>query len=115
MSNERRANERINAALPINYETIDTAEKHYGNTISKDISPGGIKILIDKFYPHKTKFLLRVQLGNNHKMIEGVTESVWSFNEPYSNRYHSGLRFIDMNKEYQNILKQFISIQTILV
>lgn len=115
MPEERRAYERISASLPINYETLDTADKKYGTTLSRDISQGGIKILFDRFYALKTKFLLKVELENNHKIFEGIAESVWSVDDTRSNRYYNGLRFIDITKENQDILKQYINIQTILV
>lgn len=110
MANERREYERLSISMPINYETLETPEKRCGETSSKDISQGGIKIILDRFYPHQTKFLLKVNLENVHRVIESIAETVWSFNEPYSNRYCAGLRFTEMNRENRNILKQYLSI-----
>ena len=110
MASVRREYKRINVSLPINYATLEMPEKRCGETACKDISQTGIKILLDRFYPHQAKFLLKVNLENAHRVIEGVAETVWSFNEPYSSRYYAGLRFAEMNRENANILKQYLSI-----
>lgn len=113
MVDEKRKHKRINVSLPVNYATLEIPEKRCGNAVCKDISQGGVKIILDRFYPHKTKFLLKVDLENVRRVIESIAETIWSFNEPYSNRYYAGLQFIDMNKENKNILKQYINVQEV--
>ena len=110
MANERRESKRAVVSLPVNYATLEIPQKRCGDTVCKDISQEGIKILLDRFYPHQTKFLLKLNLENAHRVIESVAETAWSFNEPYSNRSYTGLRFTDMNKENKNILKQYLSV-----
>ena len=108
MIKERRTNKRINVSLPINYEILDGNERKCGHTICKDISNEGIKIILDKFYPNRSKFLIKVNLENMHRVVESVAESIWSFNESYSNRYYNGLKFTDINIENQKLLKDYV-------
>lgn len=110
---ERRQYNRINITLPINYETLETPHKRVGTTVCKDISLAGARIHFDSFYPQKTKFLLKFNFENTHLLVEGIAETAWSVNEHYSNNYSSGVRFTEMNKENQSILKQYIDVQTI--
>lgn len=113
MVSEKRKDKRIHVSLPIDYSPLEIPEKRCGNAAGKNLSQGGLKIILDKFYPHKTKFLLKVNLESMHRVIESIAETVWSFNESYSNRYFAGLQFTDMNKENKEILKQYLTMQEI--
>lgn len=113
MWNEKRINRRITVSLPINYETIDIPKKMIGHTVSKDISEGGLKILLERFYPPHTKFLIRLNINQINRTIESIAETVWSFNMHSSNQYLNGLRFIDLGKQNQNLLKEYIFVKNI--
>lgn len=111
---EKRLNKRINISLPINYETLGLDRKELGNTISKDISETGIKLILKEFYPPQTKFLIQINLKGINKAIETVVETVWSFNIQFSNAYYNGLRFIELNARNKEILSEYIATTQLL-
>jgi len=113
MWQEKRQTRRLSLSLPINYEVLDTEEKEASNTISKNISEGGLKVVFKKFYPPKTKFLLRINLEGINKVIETIAETAWSFNMHFSNTYYSGLRFIYLDPKKQQMIKEYITIKGI--
>lgn len=113
MLQEKRLNKRISLSLPINYESLETTRKELDTTVSRDISEGGVRLVFHKFYPPKTKFLLKIGLEGIDKIIEAIAEIVWSFNAQFSNRYYSGLRFLEMDSSEQKILKEYLGIQGI--
>jgi len=114
MFQEKRIHKRVNVSVPINYETIENPLKRYGHTLSKDISENGIKIAMERFCPPKTKFLLRINLEEINKTIESLAETIWSFNIRASNRYHNGMRFIDMNQENKTALREYVTIKSLI-
>jgi c-di-GMP-binding flagellar brake protein YcgR len=113
MFQEKRLNKRISLSLPINYESLETNKKELDATVSRDISEGGLRLTFHKFYPPKTKFRLKINLGGIDKIIETIAETVWSFNAQFSNRYYSGLRFLEMGVPEQKMLKEYLEIQGI--
>lgn len=113
MREERRINKRITLSLPIDYKYLETDKKEYNSAISKDISEGGVRLLFHRFYPPKTRFLLKINLEGLNKIIETIAEIAWSFNAQFSNMYNCGLRFLEINTSDQRILKEYIEMQEI--
>jgi c-di-GMP-binding flagellar brake protein YcgR len=113
MTEEKRINKRITLSLPINYEVLNTKVKDRENTVSKDISESGIKLIINKFYPPKTKFLIKIYLESINKTIETITETVWSSRLRFSNLYFCGMRFLEINMPNKNLLREYITIKSI--
>ncbi len=110
---EKRLYKRITLSLPINYEILDTDKKELDHTVCKDISEGGLKLIVKKFYPPKTKFLIKIDIPEMNKMITAIAETVWSFNMRFSNRYYNGLRFCDLNTPSKKLLNEYISMEGI--
>lgn len=114
MWKEKRRHTRLTLSLPVNYEVLETDKKEISDTICKDISEGGIKLMLKKFYPPKTKFLLKINLEGVNKIIETMAETAWSFNMHLSNMYHSGLCFVNLDTSQQKNLKEYIAIKEII-
>ncbi|MDD5617868.1 MAG: PilZ domain-containing protein [Candidatus Omnitrophica bacterium] len=113
MWQEKRTDKRINLSLPIDYESLETTKREHDSTVSKDISEGGMRIVLKKFYPPKTKFLLKINLEGINKIIEAMAEIAWSFNAQFSNAYYSGLRFSEIDVSDRRILREYIKIKEI--
>ncbi|MBL7196891.1 MAG: PilZ domain-containing protein [Candidatus Omnitrophica bacterium] len=113
MWQEKRVNKRITLSLPINYEVSDTQKKELSSTVCKDISEGGLKLMLKKFYPPKTKFLIKINLEGINRIIETMAESVWSFNMHFSNMYYNGLCFVDLSTPDRKKLKEYLVIKEI--
>ncbi|MFC1753451.1 PilZ domain-containing protein [Thermoproteota archaeon] len=110
---KRRTNKRILVSLPIHFETVETPDKRYGDGVSKDISEGGMRIMLERFFPPKSKFLLKINLGKTNRTIQAMTETIWSVNVRSSHRYYNGMRFLDMNNEDKSLLKEYLYIKYI--
>lgn len=112
MWQEKRINRRITVSLPINYEVLDR-DKNVDSTICKNISEKGIKLVFKKFFPPKTKFLLKVNLEGMNRIIETIAESIWSFNMQFSNLYYNGLRFDYINAADRNAIREYLMMKEI--
>ncbi|MFC1709431.1 PilZ domain-containing protein [Candidatus Omnitrophota bacterium] len=113
MWQEKRQSKRITLSLPIDYTVLDTIEKEFSSTICKNISEGGLKVVFRRFFPPKTKFLLKINLMGINKIIETMAESAWSFNIHYANTYYSGLRFQDLNSPNRKLLNEYLVMKEI--
>ncbi|MDD5291627.1 MAG: PilZ domain-containing protein [Candidatus Omnitrophica bacterium] len=113
MWQEKRVHKRITLSLPIDYEYLGTDKKECSSTVSKDVSEGGLRLALNKFYSPKTKFLLKINLEGLNRIIETIAEIAWSFNAQFSNRYYSGLRFVGMSSLDQRMLKEYIEMRGI--
>lgn len=114
MWQEKRQNKRITLSLPIDYEIVDTKEKELSSTICKNISEGGLKVVFKKFYPPKTKFLVKINLLGINRIIENIAEIAWSFNMTFTNTYYSGLHFVNLNTFHQKQLREYLMMKEII-
>ena len=109
MEQEKRTNKRLSVYLPINYDILGSPVKDFGNTTSKDLSLNGIKILANKFFPAGTQFLIKLHLTDINRTLELEAEGKWSSNMQFSNQFHSGLNFRDLNIQQKEILEEYIN------
>jgi c-di-GMP-binding flagellar brake protein YcgR len=114
MWEEKRESKRITLSLPIDYVALDSESKELDSTICKNISEGGLKVVFKKFYPPRSKFLVRINLTGMNRIIETIAESVWSFNMQFANTYYNGLRFVDLNLPARKKLKEYLTLKEIM-
>ncbi len=114
MWEEKRKYKRLTTTLPINYEVLEIKKKEFSNTICKDISEGGLKLLLKDFYPPRTKMLLKVNIEEINKMIETVAEVAWSSNVRFSDMFLNGLQFLDLDFASKKLLNEYISMKEIV-
>jgi len=108
MTQEKRTDKRLSVYLPINYDILGSPKKEFGNTTSKDLSSNGIRILTNKFFPTGTKFFIKLHLTDINRIMEIEAEGKWSSNIQFSNNFHSGLRFTNLNTEQEKILEEYV-------
>jgi c-di-GMP-binding flagellar brake protein YcgR len=101
----RRGHDRVKISFPVEC-SLPTARQYF-YTVSKDLSQGGVKIFSDNFIPR----------GNNIKVNINLIDCVLSFNskvawcnkERVSDRYVTGLQFVDTNKTAEADLSRFLN------
>ena len=49
MTEEKRRHKRINISVPINYEFLETDSKAVADSVTKNISESGVRMVFDKF------------------------------------------------------------------
>ena len=113
MLEEKRESKRINLSLPMDYVVLDSEDKELDSTICKNVSEGGLKVVFKKFYPPKTRFLIRLNLAGMNRIIEAIAESAWSYNMHFADTYYNGLHFVDLNKTYKKQLKEYLMLKEI--
>ena len=102
---ERRKSQRIDVSFPIECRAIPST--HYFYTVSKDISQGGAKIITNEFIPRNN--LLKVNLNIIDKVLNLKAKVTWCAQERLSDRYSTGLEFVEVNESTKEGLKDFLS------
>jgi c-di-GMP-binding flagellar brake protein YcgR len=102
---ERRRYFRVNTHLPVRYQLKGHPTK-FGHTLSRDISEGGIRLLLNEFLPPKTEVLLEmIVLG---KIVDPLARVVWSQRIPHSDDYQIGLEFSEIDEIEREKLREYI-------
>lgn len=102
---ERRKAFRVRSDLPLRYDSV--AESKHGNTITQDISEGGLRMLLDEFIPKFSKVNLRVNLHPDN-LIELNGEVKWVQQIAYSSGYQAGIEFKDIPTDARRSISEYV-------
>lgn len=94
---ERRQSQRIKINSPIEYRFLNSDK--FQNSVSCDISEGGISFKTDGPVPVGTHLYFFAKLKNKPQPLYGIAKIVWSSKEPYSEKYRIGLEFLEVGSE----------------
>ena len=92
MFQERRNSERLLLSSPIRYR--QKGSQRFGNTVGRDISNSGIGFISNEFFPISTQLVFDFQHPKTQGFVKVLGEVVWISNQPYSERFSVGARFI---------------------
>lgn len=102
---ERRKYPRISISFPVECNLLPASSYFY--TVCKDLSLGGLKILSEKFIP-KDK-LLKINIDLIDRVVNTKARVAWCNHTPASERYTAGLDFVEIGKQDQGAISQFLS------
>jgi c-di-GMP-binding flagellar brake protein YcgR len=104
---ERRKFIRLDSELNVNYNPIDNASEKK-ETISKDVSIGGIRVgLPDKISPG-TRIRMEISLPNEMEKIAIVGEVIWQLVQKPGGTIETGIKYIEMNPHDRNKLTNYL-------
>jgi c-di-GMP-binding flagellar brake protein YcgR len=102
---ERRKTCRSAISFPVECGLLP--EKNYFYTVSKDLSNGGAKIIIDNFIPKGN--VIRMYINIIDRVVEMKARVAWCNKERISDRYTAGLEFLEVNKTQSGALSQLLN------
>ena len=106
MSNENRKSPRARISFPLKCEVSEKTS--YFNSVSKDLSNGGVRVLSEQFIAPGDTVSLNINLIE--KMISARAKVVWCNESEYGQRYLFGAEFVDMSEDDKNTLRSFLSL-----
>jgi c-di-GMP-binding flagellar brake protein YcgR len=104
---ERRKYKRLTTHVPVHFR-VKTTNK-FGNTLSCDISAGGIKVMLENFVAPQTDFMLEFTLADFFQIISAVGRVVWTKKMPHSERYELGIEFKEIPLRNKDSINQLIN------
>lgn len=103
--NEKRKFPRVNVSFPIECKTLPSGNYFY--TVSKDLSAGGTRILSNDFIPKHNELKLNINLIDRVLNIRARVS--WCAKENTTQRYTTGLEFLELGEPDKKALAKFIS------
>ncbi|MDD2752860.1 MAG: PilZ domain-containing protein [Candidatus Omnitrophica bacterium] len=101
---EKRRFPRIRLKAPLRYQVRGRPE--FDNSLTEDISLGGVSFTNDKFIPPATNLMLEISIFS--RLLNPIGKVAWINPVGHSNRYRLGVEFLELDKENTNFLSQFI-------
>lgn len=103
---ERRRFQRLKVNCPVDYRFFNGTR--YQQTVTCDVSEGGISFLVDGAVSIGTHIYFEARLKNRPQSLYGIARVVWSSREPYSDKYKVGLEFVEAGSISKADITSFI-------
>ena len=104
---EKRQFPRINLKTTFSWQI--RGANRASNTISNDISLGGLGFVHEKFIAPETPIGLEINILS--RIINPFGRIAWTSPLPHSNRYRVGIEFIEFNPVEKNFLSDYIDLR----
>ena len=93
MEEERRISKRIFFDSGVRYH--QKGSQKYCDTVGKDISNTGIGFISNEFLPKNSHIVFELHPPGRQEPIQTMAEVVWVSDQPYSERFYVGARFLE--------------------
>ncbi|MFH0771873.1 MAG: PilZ domain-containing protein [Candidatus Omnitrophota bacterium] len=105
---ERREHPRVGVAMPVSYRGIRQSGDSAMNAITRDISRGGIRLLVDEFISVFTRLVVDISIPSTVKPVRVVSKVAWVRKRPHGDQYEVGMQFIDIPEEDRRGIFEFV-------
>ena len=104
---QRRRFPRIDITLPVEYSPLETKEDNFRTIIAKNISSGGLLLVLPEFQPLSSTLKIRIYLGV--KTIDAEVKVTWTelINGREKNEFRCGVFFTNITEGDLESIKQF--------
>ena len=92
---ERRQYPRVNTTMSIQYRGIRQASDSVMGAIARDISSGGIRVLVNEFVSVFTRLVVEVAIPSTPKAVRVISKVAW-------------MQFLDMAEEDRRNIAEFV-------
>jgi c-di-GMP-binding flagellar brake protein YcgR len=105
---ERRQYPRVNTTMSIQYRGIRQAGDSVIGAIARDISSGGIRVLVNEFISVFTRLIVEICIPSTSESIRVVSKVAWIQKRPHGEQYEVGIQFMDMAEEDRSNIAEFV-------
>ncbi len=102
ISEERRKSERIQSRWPLRYQFKGQSE--FYDTVTRDISEGGLRFITNQFLPNFSEVMLEVSLQPSMQPVRALAKVAWIQKLRHSDQYHVGAQFTEINNGHKKDL-----------
>lgn len=107
---ERRRYTRVESDFPVQLRHVqqyNPTQLH--NSVSCDVSVGGMQVSSFYFYPIHCKMMVEVFTSEDKESIRGIGRIVWIEQLPYQERYKIGMEFFELSEDNKAQLRKTIT------
>ena len=106
----RRKFPRVLSDFPIQLQPVpQTNPGHIYNSLSQDVSEGGLSISSFNFHPVNSRFAVEMFVAEDCEPVRSLGRVVWIRQLPYQDSYKVGIEFTDFNEEQRDVLIDVMS------
>ncbi len=105
---ERRQKPRMKVAMPVRYRGIRQAENSIVSAIARDLSSGGIRLLVDEFLSVFTRLVVEISVPSTKRPVRAVSKVAWIRKRPHGEQYEVGMQFVDVAEEDKTNIFDFV-------
>lgn len=106
---EKRRNPRLDTHIPVRYRKLGKREgPKEANTVSKDLSNGGVRFTTDEFVSRACRLVLELNMPMFTKPVKAIGKVAWIRKLPYGDSYEIGNRFLDITKGDRKLLSEYL-------
>lgn len=111
---ERRKFARVQSDFPVQQRLMPQGNtQRIHNSISNDLSEGGIQLSSFYFYPVNSKIMIEVFLAWDEEPVHATGKVIWIEQIPHQERYRIGVEFSDLNEDNRSYLHRLIKDATV--
>lgn len=108
---ERRKYRRVYASLPMQFREIGEFDKLPRDTITKDLSEGGVRFTAEKFVPVGNRLVVNISLESRSEAVRAIVKIAWARRQQFSDAYELGCQFVNVEEESKSRISRFIAHQ----
>jgi c-di-GMP-binding flagellar brake protein YcgR len=105
---ENRSSFRIKLQAPLRYQIRGKPE--FNNTVTNNISLGGLSFSNSSFIPLDTLLMLQVNILS--RVVNPIGRIAWANSVPRSDRYQFGVEFMEMDMAEKRYLTDYVDMKT---
>ncbi|MFH1061579.1 MAG: PilZ domain-containing protein [Candidatus Omnitrophota bacterium] len=107
---ERRKFVRVYSDFPVQLSYLKPdAPKQVRNSLSQDLSEGGLQVSSFYFYPVHSAMLIELHLNKDSAPIKTVGKVVWVEQLPYQDLFKLGIEFAELSDFNQTCVRELIT------
>lgn len=110
---EKRLSRRLRVNLSVSYQHMGE-DRNFGETVAKDISTSGLRLSTASFFHPRSQVLVKIHFPEVNKIIEAMTQVVWSHRISFSDQYQAGLHFSEISPIFKKWLEEYVLINEAL-
>jgi hypothetical protein len=104
---EKRQFPRIKLHSPLHYEIRGGPE--FNSAVGDNISLGGMGFSDNRFISPETLIMLKINILS--RILSPIGKIAWSAPIPHSDRYRSGIEFLELDPIEKNYLRDYLDMQ----
>lgn len=104
---EKRNFPRVNLRTNIRYQA--RGEPEFSNTLTENISVGGVGLIGEEFIAPSTPLMLEINVLS--RILRPMGRIAWALPLPHSDRNRLGIEFLELNPIEKNYLTDFIDMK----
>ena len=109
MTEEKRRYKRAGSALSIQYKNLRKINDPAGESLSRNISEGGVCFQTSKFISLACRLIVEISIPTSLKPIKAISKVAWIRKISSGDQYELGNQFLEISKEDKSIITDYVS------